>query len=104
MRQPSHSCTFITQIIAGGATDHEAPHYVVFSTPLLPRPSQAQYFLSTLFSNTLNLRSSLRVRDQVSRPYKTVDKAEVLYAFIFMFLDSKLEDKIFFRLEINHRQ
>jgi len=23
-------------------TDHEAPRYVFFSTPLLPRPSQAQ--------------------------------------------------------------
>jgi hypothetical protein len=25
-------------------TDHKAPHYVFFSTPLLPRPSQVQYF------------------------------------------------------------
>jgi len=29
-------------------------------------------FLSTLFSNTLSLRSSLDVMDQVSYPYKTI--------------------------------
>jgi hypothetical protein len=31
-------------------------------------------FLSTLFSNTLNLCSSLIVRDKVSHPYKTTGK------------------------------
>jgi hypothetical protein len=30
--------------------------------------------LSTLFSNTLSLHSSLNVRDQVSHPYRTTDK------------------------------
>jgi hypothetical protein len=30
--------------------------------------------LSSLFSNTLSLRSSFNVRDQVSHPYKTHDK------------------------------
>ena len=30
----------------------EAPHYVVFSNPLLPRPSQAQIFSSILYSQT----------------------------------------------------
>jgi hypothetical protein len=34
--------------------------------------------LSTLFSNTLNLCSSLIVRDQVSHPYKTTGK---IYSF-----------------------
>ena len=29
------------------STDHKAPHYVIFSTLLLPRPSQAQIFPST---------------------------------------------------------
>jgi hypothetical protein len=36
-------------------------------------------FLSTLFSNTLSLCCSLRVRDQVSHPYKTTGKIIVLY-------------------------
>jgi hypothetical protein len=33
-------------------TDHEASHYKVFSTPLLPRPSKAQTFFSTPYSQT----------------------------------------------------
>ena len=36
-------------------------------------------FLSTLFSNTLSLHSSLSVRDQVSHPYTTMGKIIVLY-------------------------
>ena len=51
--------------------------------------------LSTLFSNTLSLRSSLSVMDQVSHPYKTTGKITVLYIFIFKFLVSKLEDSRF---------
>jgi hypothetical protein len=31
-------------------------------------------FLNILFSNILNLRSSLNVKDQVSHPHKTTDK------------------------------
>ena len=40
-------------------------------------------FLSTLFSNTLSLHSSLSVRDQVLHPYKTKGKIIVLYISIF---------------------
>ena len=57
-------------------TDYSAPHYVVFSTPLLPllSPLGPNILLNTLFSNTLSLRSSLSVGDQVSYPYKTTGK------------------------------
>jgi len=61
-------------------------------TPSLLGPN---ILLSALFSNTLSLRSSPNVSDQVPHPYKTRGKSIVLYDFIFTFLYSKLEDGIF---------
>jgi hypothetical protein len=51
--------------------------------------------LSTLFSNTLSLCSSLKVRDQVSHPYTTTDNIMVLYILIVKFFDSNREDRRF---------
>ena len=41
--------------------------------------------LNTLFSNTLSLRYSLNVSDQVSHPYRTTGDIIVLYILIFNF-------------------
>jgi hypothetical protein len=51
--------------------------------------------LNNLFSNTLNLCSSLNVGYQVSHPYEATGKIVVLYILIFTFLDSRQEDKRF---------
>ena len=49
-------------------------HFPVTSSLLGPN-----ILLSTLFSNTLSLRSSLNANDQVSHPYKTTGKIIFLY-------------------------
>ena len=48
--------------------------------------------LNTLFSNTLSLRSSLNVSDQVSHPYKTTGKIIVLYIEVYKFSVITTED------------
>jgi hypothetical protein len=58
------------------STSHEAPRHFI--------PLQPYILLSTLFSNTLSLCSSLNVRDQVSHQYRTTDKIMVLYTSILI--------------------
>ena len=74
---------FITRTMLGG-------EYRLFSSSLcnfLYSPVTSSLLgpnilLSTLFSNTLSLRSFLNVSDQVSHPYKTTDKIIVLRIYL----------------------
>ena len=65
-------------------------HSPVYSSLLGPN-----ILLSTQFSDTFNLRSSLNISDQVSHPYKTTGQIIFLYILIFKFLDNKPENKRF---------
>ena len=83
------------------STNLQAPHYVVFSTPPVILPLLGPNIpLSTLFSNTLSLCSSLNVSNNVTHPHTTTGKITVLYTLIFIFSDSKLEYKRFCTVEL----
>jgi hypothetical protein len=69
----------------------QTPKLLTVQFPPVPRylvPHRPKYFLSTLFSNTISLCSSVNVKRQVSHPYKTTHKIKVLNILI-----SKREDK-----------
>ena len=59
-------------------------HYTFTLTLLSPN-----IILSTLFSSTLSLPSSLSVSHQITHPYKKTGKIIILYFLIFVSLDSK---------------
>jgi hypothetical protein len=54
--------------------------------PITPSLFGPDVLLSTLFSNTHSLCSSLNVRDHVSHPYRTTGKIIVLYILTITFL------------------
>ena len=89
----THLLNFITLTILGDECRSLRPPYVVSLIPFYEAVLGPNILLNTPFSNTLSLRSSLNVSDQVSLVYKTKGKIIVLYIWIFIFLDSKLEDK-----------
>jgi hypothetical protein len=54
--------------------------------PVISFPVGLNILLSTLFTNTLNLCSSLNVRDQASHPFKkAAGKITASYILIFIF-------------------
>jgi hypothetical protein len=53
-------------------------------------PLWANILLSTLFSNTLSLCSSLDVRDQVSHPYRTTGEVSSAYSNFYVFRQQTL--------------
>ena len=86
---------FITWTIFGEEYRSLSSSLCSFLTPITSFLLGPIILFSILFSHTLSIRFSLNVSDQVSHPYKTTDKIIVLCILIFIFLDSKLEDKRF---------
>ena len=66
-----------------------------FHSPVTSSLLGPNILLNILLLDTLSLLSSLNVSYHISSPCKTTDKIIVLYILIFVFLDSKLEDKSF---------
>jgi hypothetical protein len=77
------------------STSYETPHYAVFSNLLSLHSYLVQIFSSTPCSQTPEVYSSLDIREEVSYAYITTGKIIVLYIPIFMFLNSRREDKRF---------
>ena len=87
---------FITQTILGEEYWSSSSSFCSFlHSPVTSSLLGPNILLSILFSNTLRLRSSLNVSDQVSHPYKTKGRIIVLYTLIFKFFNSKQEDRRF---------
>ena len=87
---------FITRTILGEKyRTLSSSLYSFLRSPITSSLLGPNILLNTLFSNTLSLRSSLHVSDQVSRSYKTKGKIVVPYILIFKFFDKKLENKRF---------
>ena len=60
------------------STDYSAPHYVVFSTPLLPRPSQDQIFSSAPYSQ---ISSAYIFRSMWRKKFHTHTKQKAKFWF-----------------------
>jgi hypothetical protein len=72
MSRPYHSSDFITHTIVGYEYKSWSSSLCSFlHSPVTSSLLGPNIPLNTPFSNTLNLRTSLNVSDQVSRPYKT---------------------------------
>ena len=84
MSRPSHSSRFYHPHNIGWAVQIIKSSLLCnfLHLPVTPSLLALNILLNTLFSNTLSLRSSLNVSDQVSHPYKTTGKIIVLYILI----------------------
>ena len=84
---PAHPIllNLITGIIFGEYRSLGSSVYGLLHSPATSSLFGPNILLSTLFSNTLRLRSTLNVSDQVSRSYKTPGTIIVLYILFFIF-------------------
>jgi hypothetical protein len=62
--------------------------------PVTPFLFRTNILLSTLFSNTLGLCSSLTVRDHVSHPYRTTGKISLVYSNLHIFWQQARGQKV----------
>ena len=67
--------------------------FSTFYSPVTSSLLGPNVFFSTVLSNTLSLCCSLNARDHVSHSYTTTCKITCLCMLVFIFLDSKLEDR-----------
>ena len=86
MSHQSHSSWFFTNTILGELyRSLSSPLCNFFHSPVTSSLLGPNILLNTLFANTLSLRSSLNVSDQVSHPYRTTGRIIVLFISIFKF-------------------
>ena len=98
MPRPSHSSWFYhPKNIGWGERSLSSSLRSFLHSPVTSSLLGPNILLNALFSNTLSLRSSVNVSDQVSHKYKKKKgKIIVLYTLLLcIFLDSQLEDKRF---------
>jgi hypothetical protein len=84
-------------MVPEGSLPHsQVPTIRPYPEPALPSPhTPASHFFKIHLNIILSLRSSPNMSYHVSHPYKTTGRITILYILIFIFLDSKLEDKTF---------
>jgi len=85
----------MTWMIFGEEYTLSSSSLLVFSIPVTLSFLGPNIYLKILLLNTLSLCFSLHVRDQVSYPYKVTGKITLPCILIFIFLDSKPEDRRF---------
>ena len=88
---------FITWILFGEEYKSlSSSLYCSLHSPVTSSLLGPNILLSPSFWNTLSMCSSFNARDQLSHPYKTIDKITVISILICVILDCKLEDNRFF--------
>ena len=79
----------ITQIIFGEEyRSWSSSLCSLLHSAVISSPSATNIFLSTLFANTLNLRTSLNVSDQISQPHKTTHKTIYISWSLYIWIET----------------
>ena len=82
--------------------DHKSPHYIVCSTPVLPRPSWTQMSSSASYSRTSSAYIPLSMEnDEISHPFKQQASLKFRMSSTKYFWKGKLEEIFFSRNDRN---